>query len=78
MTYEHLSYKPTQEEYLRDLISHYDDILLNSYWTWVHDFVAEQQNICKHQLRKIKESDIQAILWASASASRSRFMNSTC
>lgn len=78
MTYEHLSNKLTQEEYLRERIDHYDENLssVNSFGEYLSDFILELRTQCKRELRKIKETDIEATLMANASACRSRFMNS--
>ena len=64
---------PDTKEYLKELIQHYDD-LLNQYPLpqWVLDlkpFINEEKYKCLHQLRKIKEVDIQAMMLAKQSVS---------
>lgn len=78
MTYEHLSNKLTQEEYLRERIDHYDENLssVNSFGEYLSDFILELRTQCKRELRKIKETDMEATLMANASACHSHFMNS--
>ena len=67
---EYFSNPPTtdQLQYLRELISDYDQKLNNNIWSQFHKFIKEEKYKCMHQLRKLKETEIEGIFMARTSA----------
>ena len=69
--------KPDTKDYLIELIDHYDYLLLNNYMSMFHEFIKECRHECSKRLYKIRESDLEALLWAKGSASPFQDMNCT-
>ena len=62
------SHSIDQLQYLQELISEYDQKLNMNIWSDFYNFISEEKYKCMHQLRKLKETEIEGIFMAKTSA----------
>ena len=63
------SHSIDQLQYLQELISEYDQKLNMNIWSDFYNFISEEKYKCMHQLRKLKETEIEGMIMAKAYAS---------
>ena len=57
-----------QLDYLHELVDDYDQKLTMNSWSHFHNFIKEEKYKCMHQIRKLKEIQIEGIIMAQTSA----------
>ena len=67
------SHSVDQLQYLQELISEYDQKLNMNIWSDFYNFISEEKYKCMHELRKLKETEIEGMIMAKAYASASPF-----
>ena len=61
------NYSIDQKQYLQELIYDYDQKLNSNDWSNFYKFIQEEQLKCKQQLRRIRETDMEALLMGKTS-----------